>query len=238
VLPYLFIWVQGLVNKLRITLLIIIIDALLFASLALLVSIDRIVNSTLYNYGLQYDPAWASTYQIYFDATAILIAISTIAIILMEAPNLFWKKEKGTTGFLASPKVSLEKDIPADESELSVSVPKDSEFPPEAVEKESTEEKEPTEFEDLQEIPIEKEKDTSAEKNIPSASTPKDSELPQPTEKKELTGFWATQKLPGVFCRYCGFENEFDAVFCEKCGKSLTKKKKKTSASITEEPSS
>jgi hypothetical protein len=259
--------VADLVNKLRIALLIIIIDALLFASLALLVSIDRIVNSTLYNYGLQYDTAWASTYQIYFDATLILIAISIISIILMEVPNLVEKKEKGTTGLLASPKVHLEKDISVKKSEVSGSTPKDSEFPQMTKEKKSTElldsqkiplekeisvkkskvsvstqdsksppeteEKEVPDFWASQKVPLEKE--ISVEKNEPSTSTLKDSQLPQATEKKELTGFWAAQRLPGVFCRYCGFENEFDAVFCQKCGKSLVKKNK-ASESTTDDP--
>jgi hypothetical protein len=257
----------NLENKQRITMTIIIVVALLFASLALLVAIDRIVNSTLYNYGLKYDTAWASTYQIYFDGAAILIAMSIFAIILLAFPNLFEKKERGLTGLLASPKVPLEKDISVHESEPSASTPKNSEFSDETEEKESTEfldsqespvekdisieksespastakysqlpsgkkKKESTEFWASQEIPLEK--DSSVHESEPSASTPKNSELPQEMEKKELTGFWASQKLPGVFCRYCGFENEFDAVFCQKCGKSITKKNK-TGASTTKD---
>jgi hypothetical protein len=267
-LYYLFIWVADLENKQRTTLTIIIVIALLFASLALLVSIDRIVNSTLYNYGLQYDTAWASTYQIYFDGAAILIAMSIFAIIFMAFPNLFERKEKGSTGLLASPNVTVEKDISGEKTESPVSTPKDTELPHE------TEEKEATEFLDSQEIPLEKEssveksepsasttkdsqlpksknkkestdfwasqevpveKDSSGEKSESPVSTPKDTEFSQGTEKKELTGFWASQKLPGTFCRYCGFENEFDAVFCQKCGKSVTNKNKTSAASTTEQ---
>jgi hypothetical protein len=257
--------VADLANKLRITLTIITIVGLLVASLVLLVFIDRIVNSTLYNYGLQYDSAWASNYQIYFDAAAILIAISIFGVILMAVLNLFEKKEKEPNGLLASPKVTVEKSASVDESELSASTKVTElnnetgekekseflEYPEITIEKDNsvkksepatfrdselfqkTEEKESNDFLDSKKVPLKK--NLSVKKSEVSASTPTDSEPPKATEKNELTGFWATQKLPGVFCRYCGFENEFDAEFCQKCGKSLAKKKK-PSASATDKP--
>ena len=72
-------------------------------------------------------------------------------------------------------------------------------------------------------------------------STPEVSPLPQVTEEKTETSPRPSESVPlvkelsSVYCRYCGFENEPDAVFCQKCGKSMVTKNKPF-ASTTQKP--
>ena len=46
--------------------------------LMMLVFIDRMVNGTLYNYGLQFSSDWAFPYQIYFDLGITLVIVNAI----------------------------------------------------------------------------------------------------------------------------------------------------------------
>ena len=183
--------------------------------------IDRFVNGTLYYYGLQYDVGWSSTYSIYFEAMVAFLVVSIALVSVLGVPNLLEKGEMPE-------RIGL-----VEKSEVSASMPRNSPFP------NRTEKKETTGFWASQKFPLEK--DVSAEQSGASTSTLQGSPLPSGTEEKGMTGFWASQELPlekkvssPVYCRYCGFENEPDAVFCQKCGKSLSRKNK-TLASTTKE---
>jgi hypothetical protein len=212
---------KNLTNKQRL-IIIIIADAIIFAALAMAILIDRLVNGTLYYYGLQYNVGWGSTYSIYFDAMVAFFVVSIALVSVLGVPNLL---EKGDM----QERIGLE-----EKSEVSASTPKDSPLP-NRIGKEVT-----TGFWASQKLPLEN--DVSAEQNEVSTSTPQVSPLHSGAEEKGMTGFWASQKLPleknvssAVYCRYCGFENDPDAVFCQKCGKSLSRKNK-TFASTTMEP--
>jgi len=52
--------------------------------LLMLVFIDRMVNGTLYNYGLQLSSQWTYPYQIYFDVGLAFIFVNAIAAGLLE----------------------------------------------------------------------------------------------------------------------------------------------------------
>jgi len=125
-----------------------ILDAVLFVfsvtAIIMIVLVDRLVNGTLYSYGLQFSSGWAFPYQIYFDVALALVIINALIVSL---------------GFRYS---------------------------------------------------------EGSQKKEASDSTFEFSSQPQTQENAQLK-----KKLSAVYCRYCGHENEPDAVFCEKCGKRI-----------------
>jgi len=72
-------------SKLRAA-LVVLGDAMLIAAVALLLEIDKLVNSTLYNYGLVFSYDWAQPYWLMIRATLALIVIAIILISVVELP--------------------------------------------------------------------------------------------------------------------------------------------------------
>jgi hypothetical protein len=62
--------------------------------------------------------------------------------------------------------------------------------------------------------------------------TPDVPPLPQVTDSTAETisqpfnGIPAEKEPSGIYCRYCGFENDSDAFFCQKCGKTIIRRNK------------
>ena len=189
-------------------------DALLFVSLAVVLAINGIVNGTLYNYGLHFSVNWHSQYSIYFITVAVLIVLSIFLTSFVGVLYFFEKDEKPERiGVL-------------EKREISASSPEDS------VLSHGTEEKTKTGFWASVNLPPEKDMNPP-EKDI---NPPLEKNLKLPSEK-DMTASKNNinpleKDISAVFCRYCGFENESDAVFCQKCGKSLARKKKASVSTI------
>ncbi len=134
-----------------------------------LVLIDRMVNGTLYNFGLQLNSQWSFPYQVYFDVGIALLVVNAVTASLL---GLAYRFEKG---------------------------------------------KEPG-------------KNSMLRKGGELVSTPEISTLAQLTEEKPEVRPSSENGLPKKestvvrYCRYCSFENEADAVYCERCGKNMAAK--------------
>lgn len=61
-------------------------DAMLIAAVALLLEIDKLVNGTLYSYGLVFSDNWAQPYWLMFRVTLALIVVAVILISVVELP--------------------------------------------------------------------------------------------------------------------------------------------------------
>jgi len=146
---------------------IIVVSAI--AVFAALVLIDRMVNGTLYSFGLHLSPQWAFPYQIYFDLGIALLVVNAVSASLLGLTNRF---ERGK------------------EPEKSSTLGKGKEL-------------------------------VSTPQISPAAkSTEEKTEIKSSSEKGLIE-----KTLPVLrYCRYCSFENEPDAVFCEKCGKNMVAK--------------
>jgi hypothetical protein len=55
---------------------------------------------------------------------------------------------------------------------------------------------------------------------------PQESNSTAETVSQPFTSIPAEKEPSGIYCRYCGFENDSDAVFCQKCGKSMIRRNK------------
>ena len=66
--------------------IVIIGDAVLIAVVAVLLEIDKLINGTLYDYGLVFSNDWAQPYWLMFRATVALIVIAVIIISIIELP--------------------------------------------------------------------------------------------------------------------------------------------------------
>jgi hypothetical protein len=73
------------VSKLRVA-LVILGDAVLIVAIVLLLQIDKLVNGTLYDYGLSFGNYWAEPYLLMFRVTLVLIVIAVVLISLVELP--------------------------------------------------------------------------------------------------------------------------------------------------------
>jgi hypothetical protein len=62
-------------------------DAMLIAVVVLLLEIDKLVNGTLYGYGLVFSYDWAQTYWLLFRVSLVLIVVAVILISLVELPH-------------------------------------------------------------------------------------------------------------------------------------------------------
>ena len=62
-------------------------DALLVGALVLLLEIDKLVNGTLYNYGLKFSNDWAQPYWLMFRLSLVLIVVAVILITVVELPH-------------------------------------------------------------------------------------------------------------------------------------------------------
>lgn len=66
--------------------IVIIGDAVLIAVVAVLLEIDKLINVTLYDYGLVFSNDWAQPYWLMFRATLALIIVAVIIISIIELP--------------------------------------------------------------------------------------------------------------------------------------------------------
>jgi hypothetical protein len=66
--------------------IVIIGDAVLIAVVAVLLEIDKLINVTLYDYGLGFSNDWAQPYWLMFRAALVLIVVSIIIISIIELP--------------------------------------------------------------------------------------------------------------------------------------------------------
>lgn len=73
--------------------LVVLGDAMLVAAVVLLLEIDKLINGTLYGYGLVFSDNWAQPYWLMFRLTLALIVIAVILISVVELPYPRLKKE-------------------------------------------------------------------------------------------------------------------------------------------------
>jgi hypothetical protein len=59
---------------------------MLFTVLVLIVQIDRIVNGTLYEYGLVFSDNWAQPYWLMFRLSLVMIVAAILLISVVELP--------------------------------------------------------------------------------------------------------------------------------------------------------
>jgi hypothetical protein len=72
-------------SKVR-ALIILSVDITLIVALILLLQIDKLINSTLYRYGLTFSTGWAEPYWAMLRSSLILIVIAIIVISIVELP--------------------------------------------------------------------------------------------------------------------------------------------------------
>jgi hypothetical protein len=72
-------------SKLRVA-LVVLGDIMLFVVLVLLFQIDKLVNVTLYSYGLVFSLEWAQPYQLLMRVSLVLIVVAVFLISLVELP--------------------------------------------------------------------------------------------------------------------------------------------------------
>ncbi len=67
--------------------LVVLCDLMLLAAVVFLLEIDKLVNNTLYWYGLTFSYDWANPYWLLFRVTIALIIIAVVLISLVELPH-------------------------------------------------------------------------------------------------------------------------------------------------------
>jgi hypothetical protein len=67
--------------------LVVLCDAMLIAAVMFLLEIDKLVNGTLYWYGLVFSYDWAQPYWLLFRVTIALIIVAVVLISLVELPH-------------------------------------------------------------------------------------------------------------------------------------------------------
>ena len=80
-------------SKIR-ALVILLVDIILVVALVLLLQVDKLVNSTLYGYGLTFNSQWAEPYWTMLRSSLILIVIAIIIISVVELPYPSFEKKK------------------------------------------------------------------------------------------------------------------------------------------------
>ena len=73
-------------SRLRVA-LVVLGDAMLIAVIVLLLEIDKLVNYTLYGYGLVFSDDWAQPYWLLLRVSLALIVVAVILISLVELPH-------------------------------------------------------------------------------------------------------------------------------------------------------
>jgi hypothetical protein len=66
--------------------LVVLGDIMLIAVVVLLLEIDKLVNGTLYSYGLVFSYDWAQSYWLLFRLSLTLIVVAIIIISVVELP--------------------------------------------------------------------------------------------------------------------------------------------------------
>ena len=72
--------------------LVVLGDMMLIVAIVLLLEIDKIVNVTLYSYGLVFSDNWAQPYWLMFRITVALIVAAIILISVVELPYPAFEK--------------------------------------------------------------------------------------------------------------------------------------------------
>ena len=75
-------------------LIIILVDVMLAVALILLLQVDRLINSTLYDYGLTFDIAWAQPYWTMLRTSLVLIYSALITMSLVELLYPYFRKKR------------------------------------------------------------------------------------------------------------------------------------------------
>jgi len=81
-------------SRLRVT-LVILADIMLFIVVILMLQIDKLVNGTLYGYGLVFSDDWAQPYWLMFRVSVALIAIAVILTSVVEIPYPAFQEDQG-----------------------------------------------------------------------------------------------------------------------------------------------
>jgi len=68
---------------------------MLIAVVILLLEIDKLVNSTLYNYGLVFSYDWAQSYWLVLRLILVFIVVAIILISVVELPYPAFQKTNG-----------------------------------------------------------------------------------------------------------------------------------------------
>ena len=53
----------------------VVVEIILFIAIILLLAIDKLVNGTLYNYGLVFSQEWSFQYEVWFNLSIVLLVI-------------------------------------------------------------------------------------------------------------------------------------------------------------------
>jgi hypothetical protein len=75
-------------------LVILSVDIILVVTLVLLLQIDKLVNGTLYGYGLTFSTGWAERYWAMLRSSLVLIVIAIIIISVVELPYPSFRNKK------------------------------------------------------------------------------------------------------------------------------------------------
>ena len=67
--------------------LVVLGDVMLIAVVVLLLEIDKLVNGTLYDYGLFFSYDWVQSYWLFFRLSLTLIVVAIIIISVVELPH-------------------------------------------------------------------------------------------------------------------------------------------------------
>jgi hypothetical protein len=73
-------------SRLRVA-LVVLGDAMLLVAVILLLQIDRLVNGTLYSYGLVFSNYWAQPYWLLMKVSLVLIVAAIFLISVVELPH-------------------------------------------------------------------------------------------------------------------------------------------------------
>jgi len=60
---------------------------MLIGAVVLLLELDKLVNGTLYNYGLEFSYNWAQPYWLMFRVSLVLIVVAVVLISVVELPH-------------------------------------------------------------------------------------------------------------------------------------------------------
>jgi hypothetical protein len=86
------------VSRIRVG-LIITADAILCVVVVLIFLIDRLVNDTLYDFGLKFSDAWAQPYWLMLRTCLILLVIVILMVSVVELPTpMFQEKTEESSG--------------------------------------------------------------------------------------------------------------------------------------------
>lgn len=71
-------------------------DTVLFVVFIIILLFDKLVNETLYSYGLQFNSDWYFLYKTYFSVGLVLVAVAIFLISLALLPILMTKEKSRT----------------------------------------------------------------------------------------------------------------------------------------------